>query len=355
MTKNRIRYGLILVFSALLFLFYHNFFFFYLLAVVVLLPAISYFISRNVWNSLSVTPDIKLYSVGTDNRIPVEFTVSNSSMFPVQGVKAEFIVENRFYPNEEVQEITLPVRRNENVYGWNMESVYAGYVGLQGRKLTMQDYLGLFRFEKEWNAEAGVSVIPHTDEVVMRLLESAVTEGDESESDNGDAVEDVTQVKEFREYKPGDRIQRVNWKLSAKHDNLYVKEFEQEFSRTLTLLPELRRDTDKIGFLDEVITAFYSTAAQLIEMEIRFNVKWYDCEQGKFRTEPVEEPDGLLDVLQQIFMMKSYEDFEAYSHYIETKSGKNETAIYFTSPSFPGISESVKIGSYKERVVLICV
>ena len=143
MTKNRIRYGLILVFSALLFLFYHNFFFFYLLAVVVLLPAISYFISRNVWNSLSVTPDIKLYSVGTDNRIPVEFTVSNSSMFPVQGVKAEFIVENRFYPNEEVQEITLPVRRNENVYGWNMESVYAGYVGLQGRKLTMQDYLGL--------------------------------------------------------------------------------------------------------------------------------------------------------------------------------------------------------------------
>ena len=40
---------------------------------------------------------------------------------------------------------------------------------------------------------------------------------------------------------------------------------------------------------------------------------------------------------------------------IETKSGKNETAIYFTSPSFPGISESVKIGSYKERVVLICV
>lgn len=355
MAKNRIRYGIILLISAALFLFYHNFFFFYLMVIVILLPPISFLAARHVWKNLTVTPEIKLFSVGPDNRIPVEFRVDNKSLFPSQGVKAEYIVCNRFYPNEEIQEMTLPVRRHLNSYVWNIESVYAGFLELQGRRLTMHDYLGLFGFEREWNEITGVSVIPKTDEVIMRLLESTLTEGGESESDNADSVEDVTQIKEFREYKPGDRIQRVNWKLSAKYDSLYVKEFEQEYASTLTLLPELRRDTGKVGFLDDVITAFYSTAAQLIEMDIRFSVKWFDSEQGKFRTETVEESDGLLDVLQQIFMMNSYKDFEAYSHYIETKADKNETAIYFTSPSFPGISDRVRIGSYKERVVLICI
>ena len=74
----------------------------------------------------------------------------------------------------------------------------------------------------------------------------------------------------LRLYAPGDRMQRVNWKISAKYDDLYVKEFELMYDRTLTLLIELRRDSDEVGFLDELITAFYSAALRLIELEITF-------------------------------------------------------------------------------------
>lgn len=354
MPRNRDEYFTIFVVSTVLFIFFHNFFFFWLLLVVLTLPVISFFVSRYVWNRLEVTAEIPFLTIGENNDIPVEFTVKNPTFLPLPGVRLQFTADNRYYPNEERQEMSLPIRKGEHKYTWSIQSVYSGRVSLHGDKMRAQDFMGLFVFKRDWECDAAVSVMPKQSDVIMNIIETTLTEGDEQEYDTGAVTENVSQVKEFRAYRPGDRMQRVNWKISAKHDELYVKEFEQEYNRNITLLVELRRDSEETGFLNELITAFYSAAAQLINMEIKFNVQWYNKELNAFQTQGVEEADGLTDVLEQMYMMSTYEDYYAFEHYKEAAHGKNDLAIYFTSPSFKNYNPDNKLGTFRERVDLIC-
>lgn len=354
MPRNRDEYFTISVVSIVLFIFFHNFFFFYLLLVVAALPFISYFVSKYVWNRLDVTAAVPLFTVGENNDIPVEFTVNNPTFLPLPGVRVQFTADNRYYPNGETQEMSLPVRKGVSKYTWNIRSVYSGFVSLHGGQIRAQDFMGLFVFKRGWECNAGVSVMPKQSEIIMNIIETTLTEGDDQEFDSGVSSENVSQVKEFRLYRPGDRPQRINWKISAKHEDLYVKEFEQEYNRNLTLLVELRRDSDETGFLNELITAFYSAASQLLDMEIRFTVCWYNTEIGAFQSQSVEEADGLTDVMQQMYMTGSYEGCEAFEHYKELPHGRNDMAIYFTSPSFKDYNPDNKLGTFRERVDLIC-
>lgn len=353
MLRNRIGYFNMLAAMIVLFIFYHNFFFCFALILIALLPFISYFLSKRVWQQLEVKAEIPLMYIGTGNDVNIKFTVKNDK-YPMPGIRAEYTVDNGFYPNKEIQEMSLPLRKGTHSYDWSIKSVYAGRIRLTGKTLKMQDFLGLYVFTKEWDCEAAISAIPPESDIIMDIIEEALTNGNEQDNDSGNAVEDVTQIKEFREYIPGDRLQRVNWKISAKHDNLFVKVFEMEYNRTLTLLVELYRDSDSIGFLDEVITAFYSAALKMIDLEMRFNVQWYDVESGRFVTEIVEEPDGLMDAIQQMYLASSYTEYHAYEKYKEAPHKPNDMTVYFTSPNFGGYDDSRRIGTYKERVAIIC-
>ncbi len=148
MPRNRDEYFTISVVSIALFIFFHNFFFFYLLLVVAALPFISFFVSRYVWNRLEVTAEIPLLTIGENNDIPVEFTVNNPTFLPLPGVRIRFTADNRYYPNEEQQEMSLPIRKGVNKYTWNIKSVYSGYVGLHGGQMRAQDFMGLFVFKR---------------------------------------------------------------------------------------------------------------------------------------------------------------------------------------------------------------
>lgn len=354
MLRNRILYALILIAVIALFIFYHNFFFFYLLLITAILPILSVNVSRYVWKNTEAQITTSVSSIGCKNDIPVEFIIDNKTVFPMPALKLSFKTENNFYPNEESQQVTLPLRKGTNKYGWSINSIYAGRVSFTGEKINMPDYFGLVVFEKEWDYESNINVMPLQSDVIMNVIESTLTEGDDQENDSCNSVDDVTQVKEFREYIPGDRIQKVNWKISAKHDNLYVKVFEQEYNRTLTLLVELRRDSEEVGFLDELLTAFYSAALKLMDMEIRFRIQWYDAATDRFMTESISDPDSLDDAIHQMYMMESYKEFYAFEKYEESEHGKYDMAVYFTSPSFDGYDEAKRIGTFKERVALIC-
>ncbi|MCR5150424.1 MAG: DUF58 domain-containing protein [Clostridiales bacterium] len=328
--KGVLRYSAVLLVTAFLFFFFRSFFFFYVFLISLLLPVLSFTAAKYVMNRCEFDIAAKCVQVGTGSDIPVEFKVKNSSLFPMSAVRFEYTVRNNFYPNDEVQVMTLPLRRGECYYSWSIGSVYAGRVIVSCDKIVTDDFLRIFRFEKEAGIEAGVNVFPKPSDFLMQHVETLFSGGEEQTADSLNSTEDVTKVKEFRPYRPGDRMSRVNWKISAKHDDIYVKEFEREFSRTLTLLFEIQYDSGDVGSLDEIITAVYSAAIRLIDMEYRFRIQWYDSENGAFRAEFVEETDNLDAVMEEVFLMKSYQGSKALDFYNESEHRPDDTTLYFT-------------------------
>ena len=50
---------------------------------------------------------------------------------------------------------------------------------------------------------------------------------------------DVSQIFDVREYRPGDRLQRIHWKLSAKSDGLLVREDSQPLACAVVFLLDM--------------------------------------------------------------------------------------------------------------------
>ena len=354
MTRNRLEYGYVVIVALALFLFYRNFFFFYLLALIFLLPVISRIVTKQALSKLNFRVSFPAQSVTQGNGVTAVFEIENKSFFPLPGAVLEFKAENGFYPNEEIQQIEFPLRRGKRTYEWHIEPKYAGMISITGSKITVRDYLGIFLFYPECPFEASVCILPKRNEIAADTVEKLFADGEENESDTLDYTEDVTQVKDFRQYIPGDRMQKVNWKISAKHDELYVREYELENTRSVNLVTELRKDSEKPGFLDEIVSAFYSSAVRLIELEIPFYAVWYDSLSDKLVREFIEDAEGLENAAVHMFMTPSYPDYSAYEKYMQAESGSGNTALYFTSPSFERTAEHKIIGMYNESVAIIC-
>lgn len=71
-------------------------------------------------------------------------------------------------------------------------------------------------------------MLPELDAVAVQVSERVRRYFGEAESyDDFQPGTDVSQIFDVREYRPGDRLQRIHWKLSAKSDGLLVREDSQ--------------------------------------------------------------------------------------------------------------------------------
>lgn len=91
------------------------------------------------------------------------------------------------------------------------------------------------------------------------MIESEVYSG----TKGGD---DASEIFDIRDYKPGDRFNRIHWKLTEKTDRLMVKEFGLPVDCSVLIFLELGCYADKEEFLkyrDALYSALYSLSERL--------------------------------------------------------------------------------------------
>ena len=101
---------------------------------------------------------------------------------------------------------------------------------------TAHDRLGFFTFESLLRQELTLRVFPREEVLAqaIRPLETQAYSGNELSSRKGDGIE----FADVRPFVPGDRVRRINWRVSTRLGQLHVNEFHPE------------RNTDVVLFLD---------------------------------------------------------------------------------------------------------
>ena len=83
-------------------------------------------------------------------------------------------------------------------------------------------------------------MLPELDAVAVQVSERVRRYFGEAESyDDFQPGTDVSQIFDVREYRPGDRLQRILWKLSAKSDGLLVREDSQPLACAVVFLLDM--------------------------------------------------------------------------------------------------------------------
>ncbi|MBD0349026.1 MAG: DUF58 domain-containing protein [Thermoleophilia bacterium] len=125
---------------------------------------------------------------------------------------------------------------------------WGGYV-LGDVHVRARDRFGFFQFERRWEERLPLKVYPREEAVrfVLRPRETQVFAGNEVSRRHGEGIE----FADLRQFVPGDRIRRVNWRASARRGELWVNEHHPE------------RNTDVVLFLDTFVEARRAAAGTL--------------------------------------------------------------------------------------------
>ncbi len=223
----------------------------------------------------------------------------------------------------------------------SMAAKYAALVECTALKARVCDPFGIFSFPAKGRSASANSLITPSyagSAKGCRICTDELADSDRySDTQKG---EDRSQVFEVREYRDGDDIRNVHWRLSSKLDLLMVKEFSRPIEESCTVLlesslaagvspEEIKKRADRL------LGEFLSLASFLLESEQPFEVTFYSARAGRLISFGVSQYGELAPALKAFLSEKlPAEPMYTFNMYLSDAPGGS--AYYIFDSSVPG-------------------
>lgn len=304
--RNIITYCIIMILLVIAALFYRQSFLVMLFLIMCILPVFSIFTCRQAFASLTADISSASYQAEKDLTVPLTITLHNATFFPLPHVECVYRIESPFYPGKEAVTYVLPATSGSDTdFLLPVTYTHCGLFQVKLLSLKVYDYLHFVSFTKETDIQRQIIILPCSTTEVSYHPELYGEGFDEYESSDqrGNVSSNVTDI---REYQPGDRLQKIHWKLSAKIDKLMVKENEATSSHQFYVLLELFYDEERPNLLDQAIEYAYSLSKELLNAKETFFLGFYRTAAGDFASYPIYTEDDLIAALCEAFYETPY-------------------------------------------------
>lgn len=227
---------------------------------------------------------------------------------------------------------------------------HCGCLRLTAQKVVLTDWFELGRFSLDTRAEAAVAVWPGLYPV---MIEEASSIGrSDSACPAASRAPAGNPESDLRDYQPGDPIRQIHWKLSAKTDQLLVRETPRFLDADCVLLLETAAPQALPEDWDAAVEALLSVSRGLAEEGFRHAVCWLDGDQSPSYSEVAESADweAAADALLRTAAAANVSACRLLPQaYPEARLER----IYVFAPSddaaAPGMAEGMRIASVSEN------
>ncbi len=172
-----------------------------------------------------------------------------------------------------------------------LQSSFCGRVYVQISRFTLLDYLGLLPMKARVKADARLTILPDLYPMEADMTARPAYADDGASNRRG---EDRSEVYQLREYRPGDDIRQIHWKLSSKLDELILKEASQPESRSLLVFWDKRTggNPQQMDALAEVVS---SAGMALLQSGVPYTLCWTD--RDDLQVQDISEENQLLQAI----------------------------------------------------------
>lgn len=330
----------ILVFAVTVFwtAFYQQVFFFLLVILEICLPVFSFFLTRYCFGRLNPSVVIKPPSTTKGERVQLLLLLHNPTRIPLTSVMAAFSFHSLFYGEKEEASHILSLRAHcDNKLIFPIKLTKCGIYEAALSQIQVYDFLHLFRFKKDLDITSQIRVLPHSLPREERH-EALYSEGFDEFEESGRSGNVSSNVTDIREYRPGDRLQKIHWKLSSKIDKLMVKENEATSTNEFFLLMELFQPPKAAceempglrNALDTAIEEAWAVALELLQAGEIFVFAVYSSSKEDFVMSTIRSNEDLENAFLECFYEPAY-DTENLALDIYERSGlKKGTLLHVT-------------------------
>jgi len=299
-------YAILFLLLILLADFYKQPLFLFMIMLLIALPAASYFVAKHALSTL--VPFLRTSSLFGISGGDIIFYIGlhNTSIFPIPACTLSYEITSSFYPCEEKFICTIPAySRQEFSFDIPVTLRKSGCYQVKLTQIEFYDYLHFFRFRKNISILKEIIIHPkRTDDIEFDA--STFGEGfDEFEETEAKGLVS-SNVSDVREYIPGDRLQRIHWKLSAKIDKWMVKENEQTSSNQFTILVELFLPDPESMVLEQSLSVAFSAACELLKQGEVFYFCYYCKHEEDFAKHFIKTKEDLEQALLDCFYQTPY-------------------------------------------------
>lgn len=266
-------------------------------------------------------PEIRLLSEQTDIRAGdfagLVCRVSSSGFYPFPRISASYRIKHLNGSKGHLLKTDYSVFHGSRDYRLDLKLDYCGVYEIVCEELLAYDFFGIFARKLECPKPVNIIVMPNEIEVEADIEALGISEDKDAYTDPL-AGDDVSEIRELRDYREGDRLSQVHWKLSSKSEDLIVKEYAKQMGACVALvcgglnggLPEIT----------EYYELLYGFGKKLLEEEIFFELVYFSSAAGDWEKTRIADSYALKLAMEDMFFYHEKSGSEI-AEYQESQSG----------------------------------
>lgn len=297
---------ILIIVCAVFYILYIGDFSLVLLAVISAVPLIMLIMLLISKKSISVKFAVKSKTAAKKEIFDIQLCVKNKCPFPIG--KAEALIEYYNIFNNEINtlELHFPILpRNSQRVTFQLSSKFCGRLKIRSAYIFIYDPLRIFRFKIGRNISEGIVILPEGHEI-NAISSTASRLNDESsvlsEHSPGD---DPSEVFDLREYLPGDKLNRIHWKLSSKNEDFIVKDYSLPIDSSSVIFLNLHcceNSEFTLPIYDTLLELLVSFSQLLLENERSHTIVYYSCTEKQFVKREINDTDTLAAALNELIL-----------------------------------------------------
>ena len=266
-----------------------------LLLLMIILVPVSVFITLMCAERLD--PDAcmdKTGEISVTQPVNLSIKLSNPTIIPLLNCRVDFSLGNSLMGSFE-NEVVMPAEaRRVKEVRIPIETAMPGMIRVVFSSLSVTDFLHICTFTYPYEKIIELPVMPADRQLPpLRFTKVSIPSDEAVSTGDGDLT---TDIKEVREYRNGDRLRDIHWKISARKDEIMVKEYDRTKDLYYVVLPEFEYD-----FLKDDIEVFYACGKELLKRKETFRVALAGDTGDYIELQKVASPEELDTVLYRIY------------------------------------------------------
>ena len=269
-----------------------------------------------------ITVEVPTTQATVNEKINIRFCVKNMSLITLAGAKVRISYRNLYTDFTEKSEFIFPINAmSKKHFNYELCSSHVGVIKLKIKDIILYDFFKLFSIKIKLHKEVNVSFLPKIHPTFIDIRRNEHFNSESNVNTNSQKGDDPSDISNIREFSPGDKLNRIHWKLSSKNETLMVKEYSQPIYNNVLLLLELAapNNNNELEFLDIITSITASLSWNFCQNKTPHSIAWFDKKHSHFYCKKVINLYDMYSVLSLI--ISSYSDNERAS-FKEFKNNK---------------------------------
>ena len=293
MAARRILYAVLVGMAVLFQIFFRFYLSTFVLVLILVLPILSLLLALPGWmgSMASAVPEASLVTVGGSARFRI--ILYHSSFLPLIRPRVRLGWTNQLTGESGESKLTLTARKPAEL---TVPAAHCGRLVCRVEGAVCCDLLGLFPLPVRKGPERAVLILPvHLELEGKKELAAGENAGTVLRPrPGGGPGEDY----DLREYRVGDPLRSVHWKLSSKKDELVVREtLEPQQAAIVVTYDHFGPPED----LDRTFAQLWALSRWLLQQDRPHHIQWASPLTGVAEDRAVDSPNALLACLDGAF------------------------------------------------------